>query len=214
MKQNAIPLRFTSEDLWTRYFTVKMLFLHSRSVNQIRERGFRISGNPEIDQQLDKQEITTQLNIDAMFEKSRAGVSIKVVNYNDTAIIYQIINSHLIACTEYLTHGINVGNVPLKDLIELDAFAAKIYDKAKCVFSEQEHVSAISTNFQNIQAFNFNTILKRNRAGETATKVTASGVEVHQVTTVDEVPKFPERSSYKDILAGELARVEGWRGKL
>ena len=175
----------------------------------------RVSGVEEIDRELDKQEIVTEMCIDRMFEKHRMGVTIRVLNYDDTAIIYNLIHAHLIAWAEYLATGVNVGGAPLKDLVELDAFAAVVYDKAKSVFSMEERVSALSSNFSKVSQFNFTNILKRSKFPEASlTKTLSSGAEVTQASkTVGEEPKFPERSSLKDIFATELSRVEGWRGR-
>ena len=199
------------DDLWDKYFMVKMLFLHSRPVEQIRTFGVRISGVHEIDSTMDKEEIVTQMCIDRMFEKHRSGVTIRVVNYNDTAEIYRIIHGHLITWAEYLNRGVNVGAAPLKELVELDAFASVVYDKAVSVFSMEERVSAIASNFLNVQELNFSNILKR-AAPSIETRTTGLGIEVTQIakaSTANDVPL--ERSSFKDLFAEEINRISGWR---
>lgn len=205
MAKKTLP---TYKDLWDRYYTVKMLYLHSRSVEQVRRYGVRISGVDEIDRYLDRQEITTQLNIDSMFEKHRQGVTIRVLRYEDTAEIYNVIHSHLIAWAEYLSTGVNIGNAPLKDLIELDAFAAVVYDKAKSVFSKEEKVSALASNFTNVQTINFKNILAR-EVKETETRMTPSGLEV--VTIRNDKPFFPDRESMKEVFTDQINRIQGWR---
>lgn len=205
MAKKTLP---TYKDLWDRYYTVKMLYLHSRSVEQVRRFGVRISGVDEIDRYLDRQEITTQLNIDSMFEKHRQGVTIRVLRYEDTAEIYNVIHSHLIAWAEYLSTGVNIGNAPLKDLIELDAFAAVVYDKAKSVFSKEEKVSALASNFTNVQTINFKNILAR-EVKETETRMTPSGLEV--VTINNDKPFFPDRESMKEVFTDQINRIQGWR---
>jgi len=205
MAKKTLP---TYKDLWDRYYTVKMLYLHSRSVEQVRRYGVRISGVDEIDRYLDRQEITTQLNIDSMFEKHRQGVTIRVLRYEDTAEIYNVIHSHLIAWAEYLSTGVNIGNAPLKDLIELDAFASVVYDKAKSVFSKEEKVSALASNFTNVQTINFKNILAR-EVKETETRMTPSGLEV--VTINNDKPFFPDRESMKEVFTDQINRIQGWR---
>lgn len=205
MAKKSLP---TYKDLWDRYYTVKMLYLHSRSVEQVRRFGVRISGVDEIDRYLDRQEITTQLNIDSMFEKHRQGVTIRVLRYEDTAEIYNVIHSHLIAWAEYLSTGVNIGNAPLKDLIELDAFAAVVYDKARSVFSKEEKVSALASNFTNVQTINFKNILAR-EVKETETRMTPSGLEV--VTINNDKPFFPDRESMKEVFTDQINRIQGWR---
>lgn len=202
--------RPTGNDLWDKYFTVKMKYLHSRSMDQIQRYGVRVSGIPEIDAELDRQEIVTQMSIDMMFEKYRRGVTIRVVNYNDTAEIYRIIHSHLIAWAEYISNGINIGNAPLKDLIELDQFANVVYDKARSVFSQEERTSAIASNFLKVQSINFRNILAREYK-ETRPTQLSEGIEV--VKSSDAEPaKIQERNSLKDVFANQINQLHGWRG--
>lgn len=215
MRQAAPSTQFSGDDLFDRYYTVKMLHLHSRSVDSLKRFGYRVSGVQEIDQFLDRQEIITEMNIDRMFEKYREGVTIRLLRYEDTAEIYKIIHSHLIAWSEYLSHGINTGNAPLKDLVELDVFAGVVYDKAKYVFSEEERNVALSTNFGNVQSLNFMNILKRSASSSIfGQKTSIPGVEVFDVNAEKEKEKakYPERYSFKDVFATELARAEGWKG--
>lgn len=205
-RKTTVP---TGNDLWDKYFRVRMLYLHSRSIEQIRRYGMRVSGVEEIDQHLDKQEIVTEANIDRMFEKWRAGVTVKVVNYSDTAEIYKIIHSHLIAWAEYLSQGVNIGNAPLKDLIELDQFAGVVYDKAKSVFSEELRKTAIDSNFLNVQSIHFKNILSRS-VKEEVTHNAASGAEVTKVTKVDD-NGIRERNSLKEIFSQQINQLSGWR---
>lgn len=197
-------------DIWDRYFKVKMLYLHSRSIDQIRKFGIRISGIEEIDRDLERQMIETEMNIDSMFEKWRKGVTIRVINYNDSGEIYRIIHSHLVAWAEYLSTGVNIGDAPLKDLIELDQFAAIVYDKAVNVFSQEDRNTAIASNFLNVQSINFKNILKR-EPNESSTKMNSNGVEVMTVTK-NEKASLPMRHSMKDIFNEQINRVSKWSG--
>lgn len=200
----------SGSDIWDKYYKVRMRYLHSRSVEQVRKFGIRISGIDEIDRDLDKQMIETEMNIDTMFEKWRKGVTIRVINYNDTAEIYRIIHAHLVAWAEYLANSINVGDAPLKDLIELDQFAAIVYDKAVSVFSEQDQNTAVASNFLNVQSINFRNILKR-EANIIDNRISDSGVEVMKVTSNEKVG-LPIRHSMKDIFSEQINRVSRWSG--
>lgn len=210
MRYHSNPPIPTGTELWDKYFKVRMRYLHSRSVEQIKRYGIRISGIEEIDKDLDKEMIETEMNIDSMFEKWRKGVTIRVVNYNDTAEIYRIIHSHLIAWSEFINHGVNNGNAPLKDLIELDQFASIVYDKAVAVFSEQDRNQAVASNFLNVQTINFKNIIKR-ELNETATKIGATGLEVTRIRK-NEKANLPERHSLKDIFSEQINRVSRWSG--
>jgi phage-related protein len=205
-------MKHNANDLFDRYFLVRMNYLNSRSVDQLRRFGQRVSGVAEIDRNLDKQEIVTELTVNAMFEKFRSGVTIKLVRYSDAAEVYRIIHAHLIKWAEYITTGINVGNAPLSDLVELDRFASVVYDKAVNVFSEQERTSALAGTFQRVQSINFNNILTRARKSEYhSVETTANGVEVMRVKELD-TPKIIERTSFKDLFSSRISEVKGWRG--
>jgi len=199
-------------DLFDRYFLVQMNYLNSRSVDQLRRFGQRISGVAEIDRTLDRQEIVTELSVNAMFEKFRSGVTIKLVRYSDAAEVYRIIHAHLIKWAEYITSGINVGSAPLTDLVELDRFASVVYDKAVNVFSEQERTSALAGTFNRVQTINFNNILTRARKTDYHTvETTPNGVEVMRVKEL-EGPKLVERTSFKELFSSRISDLKGWRG--
>jgi len=179
----------------------------------MRAFGTRISGIESIDRNLDKQEFETEMTIDSMFEKYRNGVTVRLLNYSDSAIIYKIIHSHLIAWAEYLSRGINV-DAPLKDLIELDEYAAVVYDKARSVFSPDVKMSALASNFSNVQTINFHNVLKR-AVAIPETSVQANGVEVNRITRDPAKIKdgLPIRNSFKDIFADEISRSSAWRSE-
>lgn len=204
------PSRITDTAIWENYYRVRMNYLHSRPMEHLKKYGTRISGIEEIDKQLDRQMIETEMTIDMMFEKWRSGVTIHVVNYDDTAEIYKIIQAHLVTWAEYLTHGVNVGDAPLKDLMELDKFAAVVYDKAVSVFSAEEQNMALAHNFMNVQSINFFNVLKR-RHTDISTKVSDTGVEVVRIEKEDK--KLPERNSMKDIFNAEINRNAIWRNR-
>lgn len=202
------------KEMWEEYFMVRILYLQSLSRKHIEAYGVRISGIEEIDRYQSQREIVTQMTIDQMFEKHREGATIRVLNYDDTARIYNIINQHLIAWAEYLSRGVNVGNAPLKDLIELDAFANIVYDKARCVFTEEMRKYAQEDNFMKIQEINFFNILQNAR--DSGVRRTRKGIEIHSVldTVDDEQPnrEAPERNALKDLFIEEVDRIGSWRG--
>lgn len=200
---------FDHNDLWDKYFRVKVNYLQSMPMERLKTYGMRVSGIPEIDKTLDRQEISTEMNIDTMFEKHRRGVTIRVVNYSDTAEIYNIIHNHLLAWVEHLSSGINVGNAPLKDLIELDAFAAVVYDKAKSVFNDTNKTASLPSIFKDSQMLNFRNILNR-EVKEQATVIRASGAEVTKVTNVDP-NALPERQSMKELFSEQINLMAKWR---
>lgn len=198
--------------LFDEYFKVKYAYLQSRSIEDIRKYGYRVSGVEEIDRQLDKQEVTTELTINQMFEKYRAGVTITVLNYKDTKRIYEIIHAHLTAAAEYLHSGVNTGGVPIEDLIELDIFAGVVYKEARYVFNLKAREDVLSKNFVAVQDINFANILTREAPQRQDPSLRRDdGVEVTTHGRKNNEPSAPDRSSYREIFEEQMKHLHGWR---
>lgn len=205
------PIPKNGAGLWDNYYDVSYLFLHSRNVDYLKRYGMRVSGMNHIDRQLDKQEIQTQASIDTMFEKWRTGVTVRVLRYEDTAEIYRIIQSHIVSWMDHLENGINVGNAPLKDLVQLDEFAAVVYDKARNIFSTQSKETFLARNFAAVQPINYTNILKRSIRDTHNFIVTDSGAEVVKIN--EKEPSTPERESMKKFFAEHMRFLGGWGGE-
>lgn len=206
------PIPRDESGLFDEYFKVRYPYLQSRSVSDLRRHGYRISGVEEIDRHLDKQEITTELTINQMFEKYRAGVSITVLDYKDTKRIYEIIHAHLTAAAEYLHSGVNTGGVPIEDLIELDIFAGVVFKEARYVFNLKAREDVLSKNFINVQSINFSNILNRAPTARTiSSQILSPGVEVTTHKRGDDQPKAEDRRSYREIFEEQMKHLHGWR---
>lgn len=143
-------------ELWDRYFTVRYNYMQSRTPEQIRQRGMISTGYKHLDEQLANQEITTQLSIDGMFELHRSrNITIKLVDYNDAATIYQIVHNHILKWVSYLQFAVNFDPDVIKDLIELDKFAALLYPYAENVFTERDRTAIRSGIFSGLDCFSF-----------------------------------------------------------
>ena len=199
----------TGNDLWDQYFLVRYNYALSRSAEDIRRYGTRISGLNELDKDLHREMISTEINIDTMFELYRKGVTIYVTNYNDTEKIYRIIHNHLIAWADYMANGIHTGAAPLKDLVELDIFAGIVYDKAKSVFSKQERETGLASFILKSQTLNFANILKRSTVDAGTEFV--NGVETTTINKVKSKNPFPERSSFKDVFIDQMVVINAGR---
>ena len=206
------PVRgtYTGDDLWDRYFFVRVNSMASANPLRMEKYGMRVTGVEEWDRDIDKQENTCQWNINMMFEHWRRGNYVRVVNYADTVIIYDIIQQHLYAWAQHLKSGINVGDAPLKDLIELDQFTKVVYDKARNMFTPEERETAIASNFTNISKINFSNILGRVRAVST---ITADGIEVTEIQK-DEPKVEVDRHSYQNAFEKAAKEIGIWRAKL
>ena len=210
--------QYTGKEIWERLFWVRMPYLASRNLETMRVYGVRVSGIQQLDKERESEMITTELTIDAMFEKWRAGVTVRVMNYNDTEIIYRIIQDHILRWTEQLTYGVNIGNAPLKDLIELDEFATVVYQKAQGIFSPQQRQEALASNFSNMKIFTFQNVLNRATKPVTGGRIEriGDGVEVmhlNEEKPVEEKKGLPERSSFKEFFEDRINQISSWRGE-
>ncbi len=212
MTQQEKPIPRDESGLFDEYFKVRYPYLQSRSIDDLRKYGYRVSGVEELDRNLDKQEITTELTINQMFEKYRAGVSISVINFKDTKRIYEIIHAHLTAAAEYLHGGVNVGKIPIEDLIELDIFAGVVYREARYVFNVKAREDVLSKNFMGVQTINFANILNRAPPDRAVVdRKHSDGVEVTTHGSKSDQPKAPERHSYREIFEQQMKHLHGWR---
>lgn len=206
------PLFYDERDLWERYYEVAFRHFDTMTPGRLERFGQRVSGIPEYDREISTYTVTSFLTIDQMFELWRSGATVRVVNYADTAEIYEIIQRHLVVCAESIQNSINGRSTELmKDLIELDKFATVVYDKAKSIFTEQERQLVRNRSFSiggNINMFNiFKTPLKR----VDRVTVTKDGVE-KPIMIADEQAKpsdVKDRNSLNDVFSEHLNRMGG-----
>ncbi len=148
----------TTVKLWDHLYKVRIPYLASRSIEDIREKGTVISGIESYDADIPNQMQTTYLNIDKMVEYYREGVAVRVCNVADTKEIYEAISAHIYAWKYNLEKGVNIGNAPIDDLILLDRFANTVYEHAKYHFTDDTMDSPFLqqlTSVQRITVSNF-----------------------------------------------------------
>lgn len=210
----AQPLHYDHRDLFDRYYRVSYRHFDSRSPDHIRRYGVRVSGVPSIDSTIEKYEVESELTIDSMFEMWRKGVTIKVRNYLDSAEIYEIIQRHLVTTAEFLRGSINGSNRELlKDMMDLDKFAAVVYDKAKTIFTDQERAAVDKSNFAGLQTINFFNILNKNYSRIEEVTVKKDGTEVIKkaVTNTRQAP-VREREDLSSVFIDQIERLGGIGG--
>ncbi len=157
-----VPRYYDERDLFNRYYQVRFRHIASRSAESIRAYGIRSSGIPSIDSSISNYMVTSELTINQMFEYWRKGVEIRVVNYQDTAEIYEIIQHHLTTTADFIRGSVNASRKELLvDMVDLDKFASVVYDKAKTIFTDRERASVHSHAFAGIQTINFFNILSK-----------------------------------------------------
>lgn len=154
----------TTEALWDRLFMVKVPQLQATSIEYLKQYGTYITGDKLIDKYNTNAYMTTYLSIEQMVTLFQNNVSIKVVQYEDTKKIYDIIHEHLSVWADHLKHGLNIGDAPIEDLIEMDKFAEVIYPYAKNIANHQEIKSLLHNRVQNRFKFSTNNILQQDKS--------------------------------------------------
>lgn len=197
--------------IWEEMFRVRVNYFQAQTENHIKTFGVRISGVPELDKDIQNREIVTEMTIDTMFEHWRIrGLTITVLKYEDTKRIYDIIHRHLSAWIDHLDSAINIDNEPIQDLIDLDAFAQVVYDKAVPIIMEQSVVDRLQEGMTAIQEINFFNILKR-RVPTTRKLEDGRFVMSHQEYEPPSRRSEPIRTSFKERLMEQLNDSDDWR---
>lgn len=152
----------TTTKIWDWYFKVRVPYLQSRDINELRLTGVNITGVKEVDADIKNQWVTTMMPIAYMVELYQKNIPVKVVDYKDTKIIYDYISEHLHAWKQQLQKGINVGGAPISDLIAMDEFANLVYEHAKHQFTREIADSLLGKHLQSIHRFNIHTFFNPN----------------------------------------------------
>ncbi len=184
------PVLPKGRSLFEEYFLVRFNGQESRSLEDVRLHGTPYSEVPELNDLMQSSFVTAEHTIDMMFEKWRRGVTIRVVNYNDTARIYRIIESHLETWLSFFRLAMNIGNAPIQDLIELDEFASVVYDNARNVLTNERVVKELQSIFGK-------------QTGWTANNLFQKAPEKFKYGTPGK-----ERRSLKDFLDQQYARYD------
>lgn len=121
----------TTKAIWESLYMVRLPSLDATSVDFLKAHGTYITGNKRIDSANVNNWLTTYLTIAKMVELHKEGVAISVLNPGDTKRIYDAIEAHLLAWRSELEYGVNIGNAPLQDLMDMDRFANTVYQHAK-----------------------------------------------------------------------------------
>lgn len=158
-QQIAEPQLDTTKNIWEWYFKVRVPYQQTRSVEEIRLFGTPVSGHKGYDNELPNQWMTTMMTIDQMVDLYQKGVPVKVCDIADTKLIYEYISDHIHAWKQRLERGINIGDAPINDLIDMDQFANIVYEHAKYQFTRETADSIMSRYMTNLQRFNGNSFL-------------------------------------------------------
>lgn len=102
--------------------------LHStRSIEELRVRGFHHSGVRQIDSRHHNSRTRVMISIADMVTRYRDGIAIAVCDPADIQKVYEYIQKHLFAWTDYMDGAGQNLKPPLDDLIALDQFADSLF---------------------------------------------------------------------------------------
>lgn len=194
----------TSTYIFDYLFKCRIPNLQTMSEEYIRFFGMPTTGDPSIDKAMADQWITTMIPISKMVEYSKQGITIKVVKYEDVKTIYSYISLHLQAWKNQIGNGINIGNAPIDDLIDLDAFANIVYDHAKFQFTRDIADSILERQMSTITRFNKSNFFKpdikvKDSDGDGITRINSEPVD-----------NFPKRESLSDIFKDRKIGYRKW----
>lgn len=208
------PPKKDVSDLFDRYYEVAYRHFDSRTPEQIRRNGFRTSGIPEIDKSIMTYEVRSELTINSMFEMWRSGVTIRILNYQDSAEIYEIIQRHIVLTADAIKGQINGPNKELlTDMVDLDRFASVVYGKAKTIFTDQERNAITSNSFTGLQGINFFNILNKDYGEITEVKVDQNGKRsIKETRSKTRTAPVRERVDLSSVFVEQLDKIGGLGG--
>lgn len=179
----------TTSKIWEWFYRCLVPALHSRSPEDIRERGVLLSGIKSLDDGLKNDWVKRDLTIDQMVELFKRGVTIRVIADSDVKDIYDTIQTHLTLWVERIRTGLNIRNAPLEDLIYMDRFAAAVYPHAQHQFTQEALTSALGEEMMRVSRINIHNFFVDPMAGKTQPK--PGTVEPEEV-------RLPTRPSFED----------------
>lgn len=137
--------RNTAWYLFYKLFQVRVNPTKIRSVEEIKQFGTPTTGNEDYDRELAKAEEIVMLSVAQMEDIYHQGYPVKIVKYEDTKAIYEIIDKHLIAMRNLMNQSENFTNDPktLDELIRLDQFSQAMFTHARHQIRQAAPTSAL-----------------------------------------------------------------------
>lgn len=195
---------YNSNLIWDERFLVRVPYIDTCSDEYIKIFGTPSSGDAAVDKYTINELATICISINEMLDYHKRGVTIRVVQYTDIKLIYDIISAHLTRWANNLKHGLNIGGAPLEDLIDLDRFANVIYQHAKYHFTEETVGSILSQNMNRL-GITKDTFF---RSGSAGSLLTAKLNNPKMIIKKKDESGYPERTKLEDVFKG---RVYGGR---
>lgn len=198
-----------TDAIWSDLYRVRVPMLGSRSIEDIRMRGVVLSGNKDVDRDIENRLITTYISIDKMVEHHRNNVPVRLCNPDDAKLIYEAITRHVQVWTNFLEHGVNTGGAPLEDLLAMEHFASTVYAHAKYYLIGSNVETAFMRQYSEVMPINAGNFFKPG-AKNRFLGVDKDGIKVQEDGTVivdDDTEAPPERTSYQDFFQERLMKM-------
>lgn len=152
--------------LFNPLFMVRVNARNIRTVEEIKRYGTPSTGNEDYDRENDKNEQVVMWNIATMEKHFAEGYPIKIVQYDDCALIYKHISEHLLAMHATLGGSENVTDNPktMEELVRLDTFADAVFQHARYNLKNNIQHAGYARRMQERDPFSKLASLVRNKA--------------------------------------------------
>lgn len=200
-------LKDTTVALWDHYYRVRVPHQLGRTPEDIARFGTVVSGNSRIDRQIENEWMNTEMPIAHMLEYYRNGLHVYIRDSKDIESIYKAISDHIHVWKERLRVGVNIGDAPVQDLIDLDRFANTIFEHAKYHFTDDEANSMLARHFGGLQRITHHNFFNRPKAEI----VSGQNVQVTEDGTVSinaQDDSLPQRDSLGEFFKQRLMTLK------
>jgi len=188
-KEKPLPVDDPRYPIFKELYLVRLPVLQMRSVEDIKEFGVPISGDDRTDRMISDEVRVVMLPISKLVELYKQGCRIGVVNGPDTKRMYESISTYLEMWKNRMINRLNTTNIPTEDLIDLDAFAHSVYERAKWHFDDE----FISAHMSQIRSAGVRSLLKAIRVKEKPVEEREiKGVRVIQPLRANQKLQAPE----------------------
>jgi len=116
-------LQELAQPLFTELFCVVVAYKDSMSVTDLKRFGMVTTGDKKLDALMYEDEVTRYIKISDMVQYWRDSISFRICSRADAARAYGLIHAYLQGWLSHLSRAINIGDVPVDDLMSLDALA-------------------------------------------------------------------------------------------
>lgn len=140
--------------IFDRLYRVSIPTRQMMSIEEQRAYGVRAIGDKVLDNALLNERTITWISIDKMIDYYKDGVTVGIIDPEDTKRIYEAISPHLSYWIGHFKRGVNFSNAPVEDLILMDKFASAVYSHAKFHFTTETMGSGFTERMNNFMPLN------------------------------------------------------------